>query len=70
MDGKEKDEPTFATTADQIDGSERAALARRQIYGLQKHFILKVDAARSPRGTDWPEVNNIHINHILMKQKL
>ena len=47
---------TFATMADQTDGSARAALARTQMYGLQKHFILNVEAARRPRGTDWPAV--------------
>ena len=45
---------TFAMMLVQMTGSDMPALARTQIYGLQKHFILNVDMASTPRARDWP----------------
>ena len=47
--------PTLPMMADHSVGSEIPVLARTQMYGVHRHFILRVDMANSARGRDCPE---------------
>ena len=53
-----------------ITGSEMPTLAKTQIYGLQKHFILSVDIAKSASARDCPTKRKYQLRIVFLKYYL